>query len=161
MRQFIADLRLWQKNAAIAALFVAMTALPGVLLLRSQLGALSAAYGEAAAMAPAGEVLHLVQVTQQHRGLSAMVLAGNEAARAAREGKQAEVDQAIARVEEGDAAAAQAGRLQQRWQVLERGVSAADLAWQQSFDLHTALIADEMRLLEAVAESSGLALDPG
>src|SRR5205814_471144 len=97
MERWIGNLRMWQKFALIGALALGMVAGPTFLMVREHWSLMDAARAEVAGMGPAGDVLKLVQLTQQHRGLSAALLSGNEKTRPAREAKQAEVEATLKR----------------------------------------------------------------
>src|SRR5688572_14426193 len=87
--------RLRPKFALVAALALGMSAVPATLVVRDHWQAMDTAQRQATGLAPAGALLKLLRVTQQHRGLSAAMLAGNEAALAKRQAVQAEVQQAF------------------------------------------------------------------
>ena len=73
MKQFISNLNLSRKFALIGVLALAMVALPAWLVIKNAFEELSVAHAEAAGIAPAGDMLTLIKLTQQHRGQSAMV----------------------------------------------------------------------------------------
>lgn len=107
---------------------------------------LDAAVLEAEGLAPIGTILKTVQLTQQHRGLSALVLGGVEAAKDKRQAKQQEADQAY------DAAAAIIKKLnikaideawdtaRRDWESLRAAVSGGSITVPQSYAAHSALI---------------------
>ena len=165
MKHYIVNLRMHRKFALIALLALAMAALPAWHAIRTQLHELTSARTKAAGLGPAGDMLRLIQLTQQHRGLSAMALGGNTAAWDQRQAKQAEVDKALTRVQQslfGLGAGALAPRLQalQRdWQALASAVAGRSVAAPQSFAQHTAQIQEQFALLEGVVDTSQLALD--
>jgi hypothetical protein len=95
MKRLVGNLKMWQKFALIGVLAVGMVAAPTVLVVRADWNALQTVRAEAAGMAPAGELIKLIQVTQQHRGIAAGLLGGDKTAQAAREAKQAEVEASL------------------------------------------------------------------
>jgi methyl-accepting chemotaxis protein len=157
---------MWQKFALIGVLAVGMVAAPTVLVVRADWNALQTVRAEAAGMAPAGEVIKLIQATQQHRGIAAGLLGGDTAARAARDTKQSEVDALQNKVSAaleafGDAKlVSQQQALQRDWKALAAGVAAGSISAGDSLAQHTALLATQLDLLTGVADSSTLALDP-
>jgi methyl-accepting chemotaxis protein len=157
---------MWQKFALIGVLAVGMVAAPTVLVVRADWNALQTVRAEAAGMAPAGEVIKLIQATQQHRGIAAGLLGGDTAARAARDTKQSEVDALQNKVSAaleafGDAKlVSQQQALQRDWKALAAGVAAGSISAGDSLVQHTALLATQLDLLTGVADSSTLALDP-
>jgi methyl-accepting chemotaxis protein len=165
MRRVIANLKMWQKFALITALAVGMVAWPTVLVLKANWTTMKAARAEAAGMGPAGDALRLIQLTQQHRGLSAVFLGGNETVKAARDTKQAEVDRALAQALASSAGfggkemSLRAEHIQREWNALAPAVAGKTIAGPESFARHTALVAEQMMLLEGIADTSALVLD--
>jgi len=165
MKRWIANLRMWQKFALVGALAFGMVAGPTVLMVKDHLEGMATARREAAGMAPAGEVIRLLQRSQQHRGLSAAALAGNDKARESRKGKQAEVDEVLRTANASIAPLRNAGLdaqladIQREWTELSSAVAAGSLPAADSFRRHTALIARELALLEGITDVSTLALD--
>ncbi|NRF68864.1 nitrate- and nitrite sensing domain-containing protein [Aquincola sp. S2] len=166
MKQWLADLRLRNKFLLVAALAMAMSVLPTTMAVRDRLAALDTARAEAAGIAPAGALLKLLRLTQQHRGLSAKLLAGDTAGAGAREAKQAEVNQALDGAAKALAAFGvqarndDAQRLGQQWQALAQAVGGKALDARASFDRHGALIDAQLDLLRSIVDDSTMALDP-
>jgi len=166
MKQLIANLGIGRKFALIAALAVGMTALPAWQALSADYADLANARAKVAGIAPAGDVLKLIQLTQQHRGLSAMALGGNAEAWDKRQAKQAQVEQALARARVSVAAlpasdiTKRLDALQRDWQALASAVAGKAIPAPQSFAQHTELIEVQFGVLEGVVDSSTLALDP-
>jgi len=110
-------------------------------------------------------MLTLIKLTQQHRGQSATVLVGNDGAQAARQAKQAKVEQAMARAQQSVAGLADPGfderlaAIQREWQVVADAIGGKSIDGQQSFARHTALIAKQLALLNDIVDSSTLPLD--
>ncbi|HMZ01352.1 MAG TPA: methyl-accepting chemotaxis protein, partial [Burkholderiaceae bacterium] len=164
------NLSLWQKFATVTLLALALIALPSAWVVRDRLELTRLARLEQAGTAPAGALLKLIQLTQQHRGLSSTLLAGNGGVKADRAKKQADVEQALAAATEAVGTIAQAtarpellGRAQrigQDWQALAAAVSGAGVDVPASFARHTELINVQFDLLGAVVDVSGLARDP-
>ena len=117
-------------------------------------------------MSAAADALRLIQLTQQHRGLSAAVLGGNEGLAAARQAKQLEVEQALARMKQsatvfGDAPiVALVGRIAAAWGALARGMGERGVDGAASFEQHTQLILDELILVEDITNTAGISLHP-
>jgi signal transduction histidine kinase len=110
-------------------------------------------------------LLTLMQVVQQHRGLSAAVIGGVAQLQAKRLAKEAEVEAAVAAV---DLAVAQHGQrlnITERWQKTHKHW---DQLRQQGLQMtvdvnraaHTALIKEFLSLLDKIGDSSLLRLDP-
>jgi methyl-accepting chemotaxis protein len=118
-------------------------------------------------VAPARQLVRLTQLTQQHRGLSAALLGGNESVQAPREAKNAEVTKQFAGVDAllKDAGITEAMRAnwqdaQQRWRALSGQVAAKGLKAAESSTLHAQLIQVYFKLLDQLVDQSGLILDP-
>jgi methyl-accepting chemotaxis protein len=166
MSQWIKNLTIARKFVLVFVLSLGMVALPTMLALRGQYELLIAAQAEAAGTRPSGAVLRLVQLTQQHRGLSAMALAGNAEAGPKRLAKQSEVEAAltesVAAVQTlaNDKLNTQIKAIADEWRSLSGSVAASSLKGPQSFARHTALISQQMQALEGIVDVSTLILDP-
>lgn len=167
MYRLLRNLKMWQKFALIGALALAMVALPATMVFKINLDVLGATRSASQGLVPAGDVLTLIQQTQQLRGLSASFLAGNESAGPARQAKQQEVEQAFAKAAGAIGAnlndasmTAQVEAMQHGWQEWVASVRDKTMAGPESFQKHTALIADQMAVLESIVEVSELMLDP-
>ncbi len=165
MKTFINNLKLRHKFAVIGGLALMMVAVPAWLAIKASLDTLSTVRAEAAGLAPVGAVLELIRNTQQHRGQSAQVLAGNDAATAARQDRQAGVGAALSQAREAIAAlslpplAEQLATIERNWSPLAAAVGSKSLDEAQSFAQHTELIARQFGVLEDIVHSSKLALD--
>jgi methyl-accepting chemotaxis protein len=164
--RFIAQLRLAHKFLVLGVIALLMVALPATVAVRDELAGWRAARTEAAGIAPAGHILQLVQLSQQHRGLSANVLGGNEALQGEREQRQTAVGQLLPQVRQSldalntPALVTDLQAIEAEWTELARAVASRGLTGPQSFARHTALIERQLNLLEAVADASGMSLDP-
>jgi len=98
MFRFLAHIRLAHKFLVLGLIALLMVALPATIAVRDEFSAWEAARTEAVGIAPAGHILELVKLTQQHRGLSANVLGGNEALQGEREKRQAAIGQLLPQV---------------------------------------------------------------
>ena len=165
MKTFISNLRLAHKFMLVSIIALLMLAIPTFLVARASQDKLAAAKAELKGMAPVGDALQLLRLTQQHRGLSAAVMAGNEGMAAARQAKQAEVGKALEQARTsvkalGDSQLdALIERMADDWRVLSRAVAAKGVDGPQSFARHTALITEELGYLEDITYSSGIVLD--
>lgn len=104
----------------------------------------------------------LVQLIQQHRGMSQGVLAGNEAMKASRASKEGEVLAVVSRLRGTLPSDLASGN---RWRAIEaewQRIQSEGLGWQptDNFSRHTALIAETLVFLVDVADSTALTLDP-
>ncbi len=166
MKSLIRDLRLAHKFKLIALVALLMLAIPASMVIRADLDLLSFAKQELTGIAPARDALRLIQLTQQHRGLSAGALSGNSEAATKRQAKQLEVAAALNKARASTASLndtkldAAFDRIDKAWAALSGEVAAQGIAAPQSFARHTALIAAQIDLLDDVANTSGIVLHP-
>jgi methyl-accepting chemotaxis protein len=106
-----------------------------------------------------------IQHLQQHRGMAAAFFAGDASFRDKMTAKQRAIDEAFSAVADIDRelgaqleVAGRARDLQREWETLKAGVFS--LAGPESFERHNALVAGVIGLIEQVADTSGLVLDP-
>ncbi len=166
MFRFLGQLKLAHKFLVLGVIALLMVALPATVAVRDELSIWQAARGEAAGIAPAGHILQLVQLSQQHRGLSANVLGGNEALQGEREKRQTAIGQLLPQVRASlgalntPALGAEWQAIETEWAELSRAVASRGVTGPQSFARHTALIERQLGLLESVTDASGMSLDP-
>ena len=166
MRALLDALSLRTKMFLIAALALAMAAVPASLHLSRAVDDWRTARTELAGLPPAEGLLQLMRTTQQHRGLANGVLNGNEAGAADRTAAADRLHKQWAALETAFAGLGDAD-LQQRLAAHRReldGLLAAvndrRLKAPDSFRQHTALIDAQMALLYDVAAASQLVLHP-
>ncbi|WP_035375357.1 methyl-accepting chemotaxis protein [Pseudoduganella violaceinigra] len=110
--------------------------------------------------------LKVVQYTQQHRGLSALVLGGVSTVADKRRAKQAEVDAAFGKLETaiaalGDKAIIDAfAGAKQEWESLRNNVAEGKITVPQSYAGHTSLLPKLLKVNELIGDAYGLSLDP-
>jgi len=166
MQSWLGNMRLAHKFLLIGAIALVMAALPTAMAVRADLAVWRAANAETQGIPPAGAALKLLQLTQQHRGLSANFLGGNDSVKDTRVQRQADVDAALVRLGdalgelEAPALVAQHRQLVEQWKALAADVAAKSVPGPQSFARHTALIAGQLALIEEINDVSGMSLDP-
>ncbi|WP_119155089.1 methyl-accepting chemotaxis protein [Caldimonas tepidiphila] len=164
MKSLIENLRFSQKFLLIGSLSALLLAVPAGLLVKAEMRAVAVAKQEVTGLAPADAVLKLLRLAQQHRGMSAVLLGGNESQAAAREAKQAEVGQALERTRAALAAldaprlAEAIGRIDAEWKDLSAAVGRKAIAGPDSFGRHTALIGQLLELVEDITIATGISL---
>ncbi|GEM_PF-1945931 len=148
---------------------LALVAVPLTMYLRQSAQALQSARLEHAGVAPSHTLLRVIQLIQQHRGLSSgvLVLGGNSTMEVPRTAKQIETDKAI---EAFDAIAASTlsdptltiawRRVVGTWRRLATGVASRTISGRESVAGHTALIGDSLQLLDLLLDHFGLPYDP-
>jgi methyl-accepting chemotaxis protein len=165
MKAWIGQLKIWQKFAVLGGLTLVLLVPPTAYVVRAEMKHMAAREQQRAGLAPAAEVLRLVQLTQQHRGLTNTLLAGDASKQAARQAKQSEADAAMGKVL--DAAglftsprvASRRDRVKAQWQSLAADVAAGTLAAPASFARHNALIKEALGLVDDLMDASGLSRD--
>ena len=160
-------LSLSQKFLILGALALALVALPTSLYVNRALGEISVARLEVAGTQPAIAIQKVVQLTQQHRGISAGMLANNEALAARRPAVREAVNKAMDFVDASLKAQSASAALvsswaehRQRWTALEQAVAARQLQPSESLKQHSQLIASFMVFTERVLDDYKLAQDP-
>jgi len=161
----LGDLMLWEKFAMLSILALCMMALPTWLYTKEVNQQMRLASAEIEGLRSTAALLKLMQLTQQHRGLSSLALSGIAGAETQRTEKQREVAQAVENMQQIMAGIASAP-MQQSWQtalrdweITRQGVASAAVAVSDSFTAHTALLAILLNLNERIADHYGLSVD--
>src|SRR5258706_12280242 len=166
MSRFIGNLKIWQKFALVLAPVLPMVVVPTAIVVKTTWTSLRTAQSESDAIEPAAATIRLIQLTQQHRGISAGFLSGDDGLKAAREAKQDEVQQALVKALtlsqrfSEERLKSQSEQLAKDWQAIAAAVSGKSLAPAESIQRHSDLITAELDLLDDIAANSQLALDP-
>ncbi len=163
---FLNQMRLWQKFLLLG-LFVAIAVLlPYVQTMRTSQESIDFALEEISGLAPANAMVKVIELTQQHRSLSASVLGGITADAAVRSAKQKEVDTALAALEATLAEDNRTGlktrmaAIRQEWKALADSVTNNSTEVRKNFDDHVALLAKLLLALELISDDYKLSLDP-
>ncbi|MGZ0077161.1 methyl-accepting chemotaxis protein [Methylomonas sp. YC3] len=157
-------IKLWQKFVALVVLAIAMFAVPTYFLINDNIADKDFALKEKQGVDYSTETIKLMQLVVEHRGLNAMVIAGNTQEASRREAKRNEVNQQIAGISALD------GRLEElkltlAWQALrekwqELAASASKFDAQTNLAKHGEFIRQLHAFNRKVADASGLGLDP-
>jgi methyl-accepting chemotaxis protein len=165
MKNLLSNLRLAHKFVLIGLVALSMVAVPAVMAVRADLASWRTAKAEADGIPAAGAALKLLQLTQQHRGLSANYLGGNDTVKSQREQRQVDVDKALFDLSQAlsvlrsQALQASNRGLADDWRRLAADVASRSIPGSQSFARHTELIGRQLRLIEDIADTSGMSLD--
>ncbi|HYD97415.1 MAG TPA: methyl-accepting chemotaxis protein [Noviherbaspirillum sp.] len=165
MHALLNRLLLWHKFALMGLFSFILIATPLILFVNEANKSIDAAEAKVQGLVPSRAVLKVVILLQQHRGLSAMALAGNDAAQAQRAAKQDEVNKAFqaadaAVLEAADAAIASRWQeVKNRWSPLAGKVAQKALSGKESFAEHSFLIGHLMKTSEMIGDRFGLLLD--
>ena len=165
--ELIDRLSLPGKFVLLALLALTLIAVPTSLYVLSTVEQSRQAQQEARGMPPVMQLLEVVQLTQQHRGLASTVLGGQPNMRKARRSKQAEVEAAFGKTEQSlQAAEAPAETLaawrqvHQQWQALAQQVDQAMIDAERSLALHDQLIEAYLGVEDVLLDHYELSLDP-
>ena len=166
MGSFIRNLQFAKKFILISVLAIVMLAVPTFFFVQMNLAQVAAAKQEVRGLEPMQDLMKLTQLTQQHRGMSAVVLAGNDAQAGTRQAKENEVSAALSKARASLAGLGEMQLLnalkvvQEEWKSLSSAVAGKSIAVPQSFARHTALVALQLSLADDVVNVSGISLDP-
>jgi methyl-accepting chemotaxis protein len=159
-------LLLWQKFIILSIIALILTGIPTYLYMHESAKNLDASVTEKQGLPAVSQILKTIQLTQQHRGLSALVLGGNSSAKEKRDAKQKEADQAYAAMAElikaiDNKAIQEAwGKPSQDWVTLRNQVSAGSINVPQSYEAHSSLIPKLLVVNDLIGDFYGLSLDP-
>lgn len=159
-------LRLPQKFLILAFIGLVLASIPSYLYLRESNKLLEAQISEQAGLVPVAKGLATVQLTQQHRAMSALMLGGAENGAEKRAAKQAEADKAYAELETivktigAKTISAQWDVVWRDWQTLRSNVANRAITSGQSYAAHSALALKIIHLNEAIGDHYALSLDP-
>lgn len=164
---FLNRLRLWQKFAVLALLGIILVATPTVLYLNESGKLIQASEMEIQGLEPLRQSLLVLQLMQQHRGLSALVLSGDSGAESKRLAKQDEVVQAVAALEKTltqgmhDPAVTSLWReIQNDWLRLSGQLHQGGMGSEASFIAHSQLTTRMLLLNDLLQQSYGLSFEP-
>lgn len=155
------------KFSLLAVLCLALIAAPTSLYVLGALSQSRQAVQESRGMQPVQELLQLIQLTQQHSGLSSAVLGGNRALLETRQRKQAEVEREFEQTERAlresqvpSSILDSLRQVHQQWRELANKISQAAVDGPQSLMLHVQLIAACLQIEDSLLDHFELSLDP-
>ena len=157
---------LWQKFIILSVIALLLASIPTTLYLREADKTLDAAIRETAGLAPSAAILKVIQNTQQHRGLAALVLGGVAGAQEKRDAKQREADEAYEKMDAiirsfNNKAIEQAWETPKRdWATLRAQVASRGISVPDSYAAHTALVPKLLVVNDLIGDHFGLSLDP-
>ena len=166
MHALLDKLLLWQKFIILSVLALVLAAIPTALYLNEAGKALDAALSEADGLPPTAAILKVIQLTQQHRGLSALALGNVAGAQEKRDAKQREADEAYEKMDAmvrsfNNKAIEAAWETPKRdWAALRTQVSGRSISAPESYTAHTALVPKLLIVNDLTGDLFGLSLDP-
>ncbi|NHZ32854.1 methyl-accepting chemotaxis protein [Massilia rubra] len=162
----LGKLKVWHTYLILSVLGIMVTSIPTYLYFKEAAKGLTAYASEQAGMPGVASILRVIQLTQQHRGLSALVLGGDKGAEDKRAAKQREAEAAFAVVDSlmthisDPTIAMRWSEPRREWETLRSGVSGKTMTVAQSYAAHTALLAKALKVNELIGDYYGLSLDP-
>ncbi|MBN8503776.1 MAG: HAMP domain-containing protein [Burkholderiales bacterium] len=166
MNAFFRRLQLWQKMALLGALALVAALLPTTQLLPKLNEAIAVAVAEDMGIDAVEGLDAALGALQLHRGLSNRVLLGDTAAAPARSAAAAEAAKALAGAQDllkdpmFERSRKAFADIASQFDALQREVASAGLGAPEAFARHGQLAEQYLFAIEAVADESGLSLDP-
>ena len=166
MTSILTKLLLWQKFVLLSVIALILTAIPTALYYLESSKNLDAALAEKQGLPAMTLILKTVQLTQQHRGLSALVLGGVSSEKDKREAKQKEADAsysgmaAIVKTINDKAITDAWNKAEQDWNTLREQVTKSSIAVPASYQAHSALVPKLLLVNDLIGDYYGLSLDP-
>jgi hypothetical protein len=155
------------KFVLLGVLALALIVVPTILYVLGALYSGRQAERELRGVAPVQALLHVVALTQQHRGLATTVLAGDGSLQQARLAKQTEVQRSFEASEQALRAAevdadllSDWQQVREQWRALSEEVSQGTIKARQGMQRHTQLIASSLLIEDALLDHFELSLDP-
>jgi methyl-accepting chemotaxis protein len=164
---FMNRLRVIHRFALLGSLGLILMLMPTLLYVQTAYLNMEVAKTEARGLPLVKGALRVIQLTQQHRGLSGLALGGNGGAQADRSAKQAEADKAyeelgalIGREVSTSSVVATWQAALQEWKSVASQIGSGSLTVGQSFAAHTALVTRLLTLTDQLSDTFELSLDP-
>ncbi|MES2264525.1 MAG: methyl-accepting chemotaxis protein [Pseudomonadota bacterium] len=167
MTRFLNQLLLWKKFAILAVMGLVLVSVPSYLYVRDSYKTLEAARTETRGTVPTRALLRVVQLTQQNRGLAALVLGGKQEKASELRVKQKEGERAYQNVSallrdsvQDPAILAAWAEAQAHWKEVSAQVQSGAVSGKVSTESYSTLVAQVMAVLDMVADHFLLTLDP-
>lgn len=160
-------LRLWQKFALLAVIGAVLVAAPFFLYIQVSGKDIQSTRLELRGLAPLRQLVHSLDLMQQHRGLSAIALSGNATARTNRAAKQEQTRDALASLDKvlqanvhDIAVMAIWQETLEAWQQLTTRIDQDAITASDSFSSHIGVIDQLLRVKSLLMQYYGLSFDP-
>lgn len=167
MSALLNRLPLWKKFAVLGLLGLLLVSAPFTMYVNESSKEIAAAKREAQGIAPTKSLLKVLQLTQQHRGLSALVLNGRDEVKDKRAAKMEEADKVFAAAGafirdniENPAINSAWQQVSADWAALKDKVSQKTITGKESFTAHTAMIKRLLDVNDRLLDYYGLSFDP-
>ena len=158
-------IRVWHKLLILGLIALVLCALPTYLYVRGANKEIREALIEIRGLAPAAELVRLMQPLQSHRGLAAAALSGDQALVSQRLIREKEITAAFVKVRTAMPASATPllallDKVEAEWKSLAVAIKDPAFPVEESYNRHTKLAASMLNLLEINLDYFGLTLDP-
>ena len=158
-------MKLWQKFAVLALVMVPAVAVPLYQFFTTVQQEIAFAQTQQVGLDPTLKLIEIIQVTQEHRGLSAGLLGGDDTLSSLREETQERTDRLMVEMDELLQQQLHAAHAEP-WQTVRtsfpriaRDVGNLRISADASFDRHTEIIGSYFVLLDQMIDDYGLSLD--
>ena len=162
----VRDLRVWQKLAVVAAVFMVPFAVVTYTMV-SSINTLGAEFArqEIRGLEYYRPLVTLLRDLQQHRGMVSAWSSGDASFKERLDGKHADITKGITRIDETDRRLNSALRVGTKWVELSSSIrdllaTSQALPVQEGFEQHTKVIERTIALITDVGDQSNLTLDP-
>lgn len=159
------DIRVIYRLTMLGIIALAMCAVPTYIFVRAAYKEIRTSEHERSGLAPTSAIVRVMQPLQNHRGLAAAVLSGDQALVTKRGAMGKEVTEAFTKVRAALPASATTvitllDAAETEWKSLSTALKDRSYPVEDSYNRHSKLIAQLLRLLEANIDYFGLSLDP-
>ena len=161
----ITSIRMWHKLLILGMIGLILCAVPTYLYIHVATKEIRDALNEIKGLAPAAAIVQVMQPLQNHRGLSAATLSGDQALASQRQTTEKEVTAALAKARTTIPAAATTvikalERVEAEWKSLAEALKDKSFPVDEANNRHAKVIALLLKLLESNVDYHGLSLDP-
>ncbi len=161
----ISSIRMWHKLLILGLIGLVLCAVPTYLYIRSANKEIHEALIEIKGLVPAAAIVQVMQPLQDHRGISAATLSGDQALANRRQTTETEVTAALAKARAAipsDAAPVikALDKAEAEWKSLATALKDKSFPVEEANSRHTTVIALLLKLLEINLDHFGLSLDP-
>ncbi|MEQ1774657.1 MAG: methyl-accepting chemotaxis protein [Burkholderiales bacterium] len=158
-------IRVWHKLLILGVIALVLCAVPTYLYVRGANKEIRDALTEIKGLAPAAEIVRVMQPLQSHRGLASAVLSGDPALADQRVTKEKDVTAAFIKVRAAIPPSAAPvvkllDHIEAEWKSLAGALKDKSYPVEESANRHTKLVALLQTLLETTIDYFGLSLDP-
>ncbi len=158
-------IRVWHKLLILGLIALVLCAVPTYFYIRGATQEIREALTEIGGLAPAAEIVRVTQPLQDHRGLAAATLSGDQALANQRLAREKEVTAAFAKARAAIPPSAAPvltamDKVEAEWKALANALKDKSFPVEDAYNRHTKLVASLLNLLEITLDYFGLTQDP-